>query len=108
MGRFCSAILLLLAAACAPMEWAKPDATAEQVSADAEYCRQEAWREVRWAYLGYGSFTPWMYRDGYGSPFIGRPFGPFYDPLSDRSMEESRLANFCMRAKGYELAPAEK
>jgi len=108
MERFCSAILLLLAAACAPMEWARPDATPEQAAADAQHCEQEAWREARWAYLGYGPFAPWMYRDAYGTPFVGRPFGPFYDPLGDRYMEESRLSNFCMRAKGYELAPAPK
>lgn len=90
------------------MEWARPDATPEQTAADVQHCEQEAWREAQLAYLGYGAFTPWMYRDGYGSPFVGRPFGPFYDPLSDRSMEEARLANFCMRAKGYELAPAER
>jgi hypothetical protein len=108
MGRFCSAILLLLASACAPMEWVKPDATPEQVAADAQQCEQEAWREAQSAYMGYGPFTPWMYRNGFGSPFAGRPFGPFYDPLGDRYMEESRLANFCMRAKGYELAPVRK
>jgi len=108
MGRFCSAILLLLAAGCASMEWVKPDATPEQVAADAEMCEQEAWRETRWNYMTYGAFTPWMYRDGFGHPFVGPPFGPFYDPLGDRYMEQSRLANFCMRAKGYELAPAGK
>jgi hypothetical protein len=34
--------------------------------------------------------------------------GPFFDPYYDRTMEEQRLANFCMRAKGYELAPVPK
>jgi len=112
MGRFCSAILLLLAVGCASMEWVKPDATPEQVAADSQACDEEAWRMLRWYGMGYGPFyepfSAWMYRDGWGRPFVGPAFGPFYDPLADRYMEEQRLANFCMRAKGYELAPREK
>jgi hypothetical protein len=32
------------------------------------------------------------------------PYSPF-GPFGDAYIEESRLAHFCMRAKGYELAP---
>jgi hypothetical protein len=116
MGRFCSAIFLLLATGCASMEWAKPDATAEQAAADSQTCDEEAWRVLRWYGMGYGPvygpfygpFSPWMYRDGWGRPFAGPAFGPFYDPLADRYLEEQRLANFCMRSKGYELVPVPK
>jgi hypothetical protein len=109
MRGFCIAVVLALATACTPMQWVKPDATPAQFAADSQQCEQEAWREAHWNYMGYHpAFTPWMYRDGFGRPFAGRPFGPFYDPFSDRYMEEARLANFCMRAKGYELAPVQK
>jgi hypothetical protein len=109
MKRFCIAALLALATACTPMGWVKPDASSEQVAADTQECEQEAWREARWSYMAaYGPFNPWMYRDAYGRAFAGPPFGPFYDPFGDRYMEEQRLANFCMRAKGYELAPLKK
>jgi hypothetical protein len=109
MKSFCIAVALVLATGCTPMEWTKPDSNPEQLASDAQQCEMEAWREARWSYMGYyGAFGPWMYRDAFGRPFAGRPFGPFYDPLSDRYMEEQRLANFCMRTKGYELAPAQK
>ena len=109
MKGFCIAVLVVLVAACTPMAWVKPDATPAQFAADSQECEQEAWREARWNYMGYhAAFTPWMYRDAFGRPFAGRPFGPFYDPFGDRYMEETRLANFCMRAKGYELAPVQK
>jgi hypothetical protein len=106
---FCTAVLLALATGCAPMEWTKPDTSPEQFTADSQQCEMAAWREARWGYMdNYGAFGPWMYRDAFGRPFAGRPFGPFYDPLGERYMEEQRLANFCMRAKGYELAPANR
>jgi hypothetical protein len=109
MKPFCIAVLLVLTSACASLEWAKPGAGPEQLAADSQQCEMHAWREAQWNYMGYHpAFTPWMYRDGFGRPFAGRPFGPFYDRFGDRYMEETRLANFCMRAKGYELAPVPK
>ena len=100
--------LLLGLTACTPMEWVRPDATPQPVEADAVQCQQEAWREANNYYLGYRAFGPWMYRDAFSRPFLFHPVGPFYDPTSDRYLEEQRLANFCMRAKGYDLAPAPK
>ena len=98
------AALTLAAAGCAQMEWARPDATLEQLAADTQRCEQAAWSEANYYYMGYRPFGPWLYR---GGPFF-HPVGPFYDPLYDRTMEEQRLANFCMRAKGYDLAPVTK
>jgi len=87
------------------MEWTKPDATPEQLAADTQQCEQAAWSEANYYYYpGYRPFGPWLYR---GGPFF-HPVGPFYDPFYDGTMEEQRLANFCMRAKGYELAPVTK
>jgi hypothetical protein len=86
------------------MQWVRSDATPEQLAGDTQQCEQAAWREANSYYLGYRPFGPWLYRDVLGRPF-SHPAGPFYDPFYDGTMEEQRLANFCMRAKGYELAP---
>ncbi|HET7363175.1 MAG TPA: hypothetical protein VFJ70_06315 [Burkholderiales bacterium] len=89
------------------MEWVRPDATPQQRAMDQQHCEQAAWQEANYYYLGYGPFGPWMYRDAAGR-FFYHPVGPFYDPFYDRTLEEQRLANFCMRAKGYELAPVSR
>jgi hypothetical protein len=96
--------LALFAAGCAPMQWVRQDAGPEQVRQDEALCQREAWREASW--------RAWFYRPGVatvldreGRPFFVWPHSPFGDPFGDRFMEESRLASFCMRAKGYELAP---
>ena len=46
-----------------------------------------------------------MMQDAQGRRFFVGPTSPFGDPFSDQLMEEARLANFCMRSKGYELVP---
>ncbi len=89
------------------MHWAKPDATAQQLSADAAHCQQEAWREARWRSFLYRPIGPTLFHDRHGRRFLGWPYSPFGDPFGDEFMEESRLAHFCMRAKGYELVPAD-
>jgi hypothetical protein len=95
--------LALLAAACTPMEWVRSDVTAEQAEADAQLCSDQAWRETAWSYrYNYSSFGPWLYRDPFGRPLVG-PLGA--SSLTERSMDEARLADFCMRAKGYHRAP---
>lgn len=90
------------------MQWVKPGATPEQVNRDAAECQQEAWREARWRSFLYRPLGPTLLHDRFGRPFAGWPYSPFADPFGDVFMEESRLANFCMRAKGYELQPVEK
>lgn len=91
-------LLPLLVAACAPMDWTRSDVAPEQVQADMKACRDQAWRETSWA--------PFAFADPFGRRYMGWPYyTPFADPYGDRFLEESRLANFCMRAKGYELAP---
>lgn len=89
------------------MQWVKQDAGPEQLNLDAAQCRQEAWREARWRgflYRPFGMTTP--LRDRHGRRF-GLPYSPLGDPFGDEFMEELRLADFCMRAKGYELVPVE-
>ncbi|HUQ76419.1 MAG TPA: hypothetical protein VM183_16980 [Burkholderiales bacterium] len=106
MKLFWTIALVLLAAACTPMQWARPDADASQLDADTRDCQVQAWNEARWRSYQYaGMYGPFLYRDSLGRPFAAWPQGPFGDPFGERFMEESRLANFCMRTKGYELQP---
>ena len=101
MRSIISAALLLLAAACTPMEWVRPGTDSTQLRADIQQCQQDAWHEARLRSSLYGPFGPLMYRDALGRRVYAG--GPFWDPWGDRFMEESRLAQFCMRTKGYEL-----
>lgn len=97
---------LLGTAACAPMQWVKEDATPAQFQQDSVECQQDAWREARMRYWYYQPFGPWAFHDPIGRRFFGWP-GPWADPFGDPYLEEGRLAQFCMRAKGYRLVPAE-
>jgi hypothetical protein len=100
--------LACLAAGCTPMEWVKPDATPDEMNRDAMVCQQEAWREARLRSWYYRPIGPMVAHDAAGRPFVVWPSGPFGGPFDDPFMEEGRLAQFCMRAKGYELVPADK
>jgi hypothetical protein len=98
---------VLLLAGCTPMQWVKEDAPPAQVSADAAHCQQEAWREAQFRAWAYRPFAPILLRDPAGRPYVAWN-SPLYDPFGDRFMEESRLAQFCMRAKGYRLEAVEQ
>ncbi len=100
--------LLPLLAACTPMQWVREDATPQQLDADAAHCQQEAWREARFRAWAWGPPLPLVMRDAAGRPFVMRHYSPFHDPFGDPLMEESRLAQFCMRSKGYRLEAVEK
>jgi hypothetical protein len=106
-------ILLLLAAAtlaaaCTPLHWVKPDATPEQLQNDSAQCHQDAWREAQLRSWYYRPLGPYMTRDALGRPFLAWPYRAYGDPFGDPFLEEARLAQFCMRNKGYELKPVEK
>jgi hypothetical protein len=108
--RFDAAIVVAataLVSACTPMQWAKPDATPEQLQEDAVRCQQEAWREASRNSWYYRPFSPVFVRDAFGRPFFGGPYGLYPGPFGDPYLEESRLSQFCMRSKGYELQSAE-
>ena len=96
--------LIFLAAGCTPFQWVRQGATPEELDQDMGYCQQEAWREAQWRTFMYRPFGPTVFTDGRGRRFVW-PNSPFGNPFGDPFMEESRLANFCMRAKGYELEP---
>jgi hypothetical protein len=100
-------LALASAAACTPMQWHKPDVTAEQLRADEEECRSRAWREASlhaWQYQSV--WGPAFARDPYGRGVTVWPSGPMMDPYGYQMLEENRLTQFCMEAKGYRLAPA--
>ena len=101
------ALAVLAAAGCTPMQWVKPDASAGQLEQDSVQCQQDAWREARLRGWYYPPMVPYAARDRLGGPFVAWPYGPYGDPFGDPFLEEGRLAQFCMRNKGYELVPAE-
>ena len=92
----------LAAAACTPMEWIRADATPEEVQRDSVDCQQAAWREARSRDWYYAPFAGWPYRDPFGRRIFW-PQGGFAYPFDDPYLEEARLAQFCMRNKGYQL-----
>lgn len=99
--------LLLVAgvAACTPMQWVKPDAPAEQVRSDQLACRQAAWREAQFqSFLYQYQFQPIVIAPGQ----VIWPSGAFADPYAHQFLAESRLADFCMESKGYQLVPVPK
>jgi hypothetical protein len=88
------------------MQWVKADATPEQLDQDSIQCQQDAWREARFRAWYYRPLVPTVLVDRAGRRFLSYG-GTLPDPFGDPFLEESRLANFCMRSKGYELVPLE-
>jgi len=108
MRRFAT-LALALASGCTPMQWHKQDVSAEQFRADEQECRQNAWREASWRSWRYQTMMgPVFARDATGRGFFMWPSTPMVDPYGHQLMEEYRLAQFCMEAKGYKLVPATK
>jgi len=101
------ALAALLLAGCTSMQWIKADTTPEQMNQDAIQCQQYAWREARLSSWYSRPVGPIVVHDAAGRAFVAWPGGPFGGPFSDPFMEEGRLAQFCMRSKGYELVPVE-
>jgi len=99
------AALALALGACTPMQWSKQELSAEQLEQDQRTCEEQAYREASSRYWGIG---PAVFQDSFGRRFNVYPAGPFADQFGNQLMEESRLASFCMRNKGYELVPAPK
>jgi hypothetical protein len=99
-------LALALAAGCTPMQWQKQDVTPEQLRADEEECRSRAWQEASlhaWQYQSL--WGPAFARDPYGRGVMVWPNSPMVDPYGYQMLEENRLTQFCMQAKGYALVP---
>lgn len=101
----------LLAACGPPMAWQKPGVTVAEAQTDSRDCsnlaRDQAFRESFFA-------GPYGYPGHYGhyGSFPSR-FGPYpgafgysrHDSFMWRQQREGDLQNFCLRARGYHLAP---
>jgi hypothetical protein len=100
--RFAAAFFLAAAslAGCTPMQWVKPDAAADEVRGDEQACRVAAAREA--SYHNYWSQHR-MQSVIAGPGQMIWPSGAFVDPYAQQSLDESRLAHFCMESKGYQL-----
>ncbi|MCW0236254.1 MAG: hypothetical protein OJJ21_21835 [Ferrovibrio sp.] len=104
----CALVLAGLLSACGPpLGWQKPGVTLAEAQTDSRDCanlaRDQAFRE---SFFGspyfYGGYGTWPSRFG---PYPG-PYGYHgYDSFMWRSQRESDLQNFCLRARGYHLAP---
>ena len=97
--------MLLLAAllvACDTPRWVRQDASAEQADRDDVDCQRQAARE---ASLRAGGFHGPTYYEPYrwpsGRSAVSRPDTGF-DPYGYRTLDEARLTDLCMRAKGYQ------
>ena len=94
-----------------------PARVAGMVLIDSNADVEEGGKRAQYAVMGaiyrrFGLFGPLARvarRDAFGRSFIAWPYTPYPSPFhSDPFFEETRLADFCMRAKGYELVPVEK
>ena len=99
---------MILAAAlcgCAGEQWVKQGATPEQTDKDTVDCERQATNE---ASLRAGG----LYGPSYNAPYYrGRGTtrsDMAWDSYGDRQLDEARLADLCMRTKGYDLAPVSK
>ena len=97
-----------LLAGCAPMQWVKADASPEQALADEDDCFQASLREAQartWYYPSMVGPVVTPSAAG-GGGLMMWPSGSMVDPYGYQMLEQHRLAQFCMEAKGYKLAPA--
>jgi hypothetical protein len=99
---FATLAVALSLGACESYTWEKAGATDTAMQADQQDCRQQAASEAFRSYAFYSGF-PIM-----GPGYWGYRFQPDYwfwrQRLdSERMFYENRLANFCMRNKGYAL-----
>lgn len=100
----------LLAGCGPPLAWQKPGVSLEETQADSRDCaslaRDQAFRESFFGYGGPSYYGAWPSRFGpYPSPYGG--YGNYYwqDSFMWRAQREGDLQNFCLRARGYHLAP---
>ena len=98
MQRAIAALFLLAACGCAPVGYVRSGMTPSQAELDERDCRALAQREMLPVPLAGVRPYPYPYYYPRSRPLFG-------DPLLDRLRNENDLADFCMRARGYRLAP---
>lgn len=86
----------LLVAACAAPDWQRPGASPDEVREDFAACRAAAHERMARAAPAAGPQVQLDPRFGATDPY--RP--------AERRLEEERLVDACMRAKGYTLGSA--
>lgn len=98
-----------LLAACTPMQWVSASLGTPASATDVQECDRSAYYEAQRQAFFYG----YPYGYGLAGPryFLGRDGRLYYDPWSgfarsDTFFLERQLFDYCMRAKGYRLAPA--
>lgn len=101
-------VALLALGGCAPMQWTRQDASAEELSRDLKECQDSAFWESQRRPFGFQHIGPMVVQDSTARRFFVYPHGPFADPYGERFTEENRLAHSCMKNRGYQLAPAPK
>ena len=96
-----SVFLAVTLGACST-EWMKPDVTAEQSDRQQVDCQHWARREA--GLRAEGFYGPGHYPYG---PLGYHRFGPgtTMDPWGYRTLDEASLADWCMRANGYQRVP---
>ena len=87
---------------CAGPQWARQDASAEQADKDTVECQRKAANEA--SLRAGGFYGPSYYGPFYSRRAISRA-DPGWDPYGNRQLDEARLTDLCMRAKGYQRAP---
>lgn len=92
-----------LLAACDTPRWARQDASAERADQDDVDCQRQAAREANLragGFYGPPYYSPFPYGP-YGRRAVSRP-DPVSDPYGRRALDEARLTDLCMHAKGYQ------
>ena len=103
MRRFLAVAFAAALVACTPMRWVKPDAPREQVTRDQEECRNLAFRDANVRSSLHAPVAPVFAPDSMGRGAMTWPSGAHVDPFGHQIMEEDRLAQLCMEARGYTL-----
>jgi hypothetical protein len=109
MTRAGTLVLATVLAACAETQWTRPDFSPAQAVQDETACQEQAEREASLRPSGlYGSLSRYYGPNvqPYGrTRWISAP-GPLFDvdPMP-RLLEQMRIEDQCMRAKGYERRP---
>lgn len=87
---------------CAGPQWVRQDATPQQADKDTVECQRWAANEASLRPGGF--YGPSYYGPYYSRRAITRA-DTGWDPYGYRQLNEARLGDFCMRAKGYQRAP---
>jgi hypothetical protein len=94
--------VVALLGACTPWRWEHPQLGLASLDSDIQECDTLAWREsLRYGH-GFGAADfPGYYRGRDGRLYSRAFSGPRHNPF----FEEMRLREYCMRSKGYRMAP---